>query len=135
MITEQWFQEGSFKAFKRPTRDPFEVAENDGTLDTLEGEVSYHRGFYILTGPRGEKYPMPPSTFRELKVDNGDGTCSPIKIIKSAKEANHSGTVNTSWGETLQYNSSVDIIVRHGEGKYGVVKKEIFEETYEVLNE
>jgi hypothetical protein len=48
-----------------------------------------------------------------------------------AKLADHSGTVDTSWGEKLQYNTGEDVIVRHGNNDYGVVKKDIFAQTYE----
>lgn len=133
MINEHWFKEGSFLAFKRPSRDPYQVAKQNGTLNTLEGPVSYEKGFYILTGPEGEEYPMPPDTFRELKVKNEDGTCSPKKIVKKAKIADHAGFVNTSWGEVLKYDPLVDVIVRHGVGKYGVVKRSIFDKTYEIV--
>jgi hypothetical protein len=48
-----------------------------------------------------------------------------------AKVADRSGTVDTSWGEKLQYNPGEDVLVRHGPGDYGVVKKDIFNQTYE----
>ena len=73
---------------------------------------------------------MPPEKFNELKDDNGDGTCTPKKIIKRAKLADHDGVVNTSWGEPLHYSFGKDYIVKHGPGDYGVVKKDIFELTY-----
>jgi hypothetical protein len=84
-----------------------------------------------MTGPKGERYPISPERFREIKVDNGDGTASPKPIKKLAKVADHSGTVDTAWGEKLQYNPEVDVIVRHGPGDYGVVKADIFKQTYE----
>jgi hypothetical protein len=130
-VSEEWFKEGAFKAFKKPAKEPFEVAQKAGTIQTLEGPVKYGKGFYIITGPKGEKYPIPPETFAKLKVDNGDGTASPKKIVKLAKEADHSGEVKTSWGETLKYKPGEDVIVRHGDGDYGVVKRGIFEETYQ----
>lgn len=130
-ISDDWFKTGSFKTFKKPAREPYEIAKTDGTMDTLEGPVSYKAGYYIMTGPKGEKYPITPEKFREIKDDNGDGTASPKKIIKLAKVADHSGTVNTSWGEPLNYNPGVDVIVRHGPGDYGVVKTDIFKTTYD----
>ena len=130
-VTDDWFKTGSFKTFKKPAREPYEVAQQDGMLQTLEGPVNYKAGFYIMTGPKGEKYPLPPEKFRELKDDNGDGTASPKKIVKLAKVADHSGVVNTSWGEPLHYAPEEDIIVRHGAGDYGVVKKDIFAKTYD----
>jgi len=133
-ITDDWFKTGSFKTFKKPAREPYEVAHEAGTIQTLEGPVNYPAGFYIMTGPKGEQYPISPAKFRELKDDNGDGTASPKKIIKLAKVADHNGVVNTSWGEALNYSSGEDMIVRHGPGDYGVVKREIFVTTYDTTN-
>jgi len=130
-ISDTWFKNGAFTAFKRAAREPYEVADSSGTIDTLEGQVRYPAGYYIMTGPKGERYPISPERFREIKVDNGDGTASPKPIKKLAKIADHSGTVDTSWGEKLQYNPEVDVIVRHGPGDYGVVKADIFKQTYE----
>ena len=130
-VGEEWFSKGAFTAFKRPAREPYEIADRPGTIDTLEGPVRYPAGYYIMTGPKGERYPISPERFREIKVDNGDGTASPKPIKKLAKVADHSGTVDTSWGEKLQYDPEVDVIVRHGPGDYGVVKVDIFKQTYE----
>lgn len=129
-ISDDWFRTGSFKTFKIPAREPFEIASDDGEIETLEGPVKYKKGYYIMTGPKGEQYPIPPEKFNELKTDNGDGTASPKKIIKLAKLADHDGSVNTSWGEVLNYSKGQDYIVRHGDNDYGVVKADIFKKTY-----
>lgn len=130
-ITDDWFKTGSFKTYKKPAKEQYEIAQTPGTIETLEGPVKYPAGHYIMTGPKGEQYPISPERFKELKDDLGNGVCTPKKIIKLAKIADHSGTVDTSWGEKLQYNPDVDIIVRHGPNDYGVVKKDIFNITYE----
>jgi hypothetical protein len=130
-ITDDWFKDGGFKTYKRPAKERYEIASEPGTIDTLEGPVKYPAGFYIMTGPKGEQYPISPKKFAELKDDLGDGVCTPKKIIKVAKLADHPGSVDTSWGEKLQYNTGEDIIVRHGPNDYGVVKKDIFAQTYE----
>ena len=130
-ITDNWFIKNSFKTYKRPAKESYEIADEPGTIDTLEGPVKYPAGYYIMTGPKGEQYPITPEKFEELKDDLGDGVCTPKKIVKFAKLADHSGSVDTSWGEKLQYNTGEDVIVRHGENDYGVVKKDIFAQTYE----
>ena len=130
-ITDAWFKTGSFQTYKRPAKEHYEIAKEPGTIQTLEGPVNYEAGFYIMTGPKGEKYPITPERFNSLKDDHGNGVCTPKKIMKVAKVADHSGTVNTSWGEKLHYSPDVDIIVRHGPGDYGVIKKDIFDITYE----
>jgi hypothetical protein len=133
-ITDDWFKEGSFIAYKKPSKEPFEIAQKDGTLQTLEGPQQYKAGFYIVTGPKGEKYSMPSEKFKELKDDNGDGTAAPKKINKSVKLADSDGKVKTSWGAELEYKSGEDYIVKHGPGDYGVVKKDIFNQTYVSTN-
>ena len=116
-ITDDWFQTG-FKTYKKPAKEKYEIAKQDGSIDTLEGTVSC------------EKYPIPPEKFAELKDDHGDGIATPKKIIKIAKLVDHDGSVKTSWGETLNYTKGEDYIVRHGAGDYGVVKADIFKQTY-----
>jgi hypothetical protein len=128
-LNDAWFQDG-FKTYKKPNPEKYEIAQQDGVIQTLEGPVNYQKGYYILTGPKGEQYPIPPKKFAELKDDAGNGVCYPKKIIKVAKLADHNGAVKTSWGETLNYSTGEDYIVRHGPGDYGVVKKDIFAQTY-----
>jgi hypothetical protein len=130
-ITDDWFKDGGFKTYKRPAKERYEIATEPGTIDTLEGPVKYPAGYYIMTGPKGEQYPITPEKFKELKDDLGNGACTPKKIMKVAKLADHSGSVDTSWGEKLYYNTGEDVIVRHGPNDYGVVKKDIFAQTYE----
>jgi hypothetical protein len=132
-ITDDWFKERSFRASKKvDKREPFEVADRDGTIQTLEGPVSYSEGDYIMTGPKGEQYPISSEKFKELKTDNGDGTASPKKIVKLAKMADHDGYVILKYnGSKLNYTKGEDVIVRHGTDDYGVVKKDIFQQTYD----
>lgn len=130
-ITDNWFNDG-FETYKLPAKERYEIAKEDGTIETLEGPVMYKKGYYILTGPKGERYPIPPEKFRELKDDLGDGIASPKKIKKIAKLADHDGSVQTSWGEKLNYTAGEDYIVKHGPSDYGVVKADIFKKTYNI---
>jgi hypothetical protein len=130
-INDTWFNQGSFKTFKKPARERYEIATEPGTIETLEGPVKYDAGFYIMTGPKGEQYPITPERFKELKDDLGNGVASPKKIIKLAKLADHDGSVPTSWGETMHYTAGNDYIVKHDTNDYGVVKKDIFAQTYD----
>ena len=136
-INEDWFKINSFETFKISAIERYERSTQAGSIDTLESNGKpqhYEAGWYIMTGPAGEKYSMPPAKFAELKDDNGDGTCKPKKIVKIARLADHNGMVNTSWGEPLYYTAQNDFIVRHGENDYGVVKAHIFYQTYNTSN-
>jgi PGDYG protein len=132
-ITDDWFKTGSFETFKHPTPVHYKTAIAPGTVDTLEGPVDYLSGHKIITGPKGEQYPVSPQKFADYYDDNGDGTATPKKIHKHAKLADHDGVVHASWGD-LNYKAGEDYIVRHGAGDYGVVKKDIFAKTYDTSN-
>jgi hypothetical protein len=129
-VDEKWFKDGSFETYKKANPVKYETANTAGTLETLEGPVKYEAGYKIITGPKGEQYPIPAEKFAGLYDDNGDGTATPKKIIKLAKLADHDGFVPTSWGELLNYTAGNDYIVRHGPNDYGVIKKDIFPQTY-----
>jgi len=129
-ITDAWFKQGGFDTFKKPAQEKYEVAQQAGTVQTLEGPVQYAAGHYIMTGPKGEQYPITAEKFNTLKDDQGNGIAVPKKIIKTAKLADHDGAIHTSWGD-LAYTAGNDYIVRHGTGDYGAVKKDIFAQTYD----
>ena len=130
-VNDNWFK-GAQKVYKRANPIQYEVAKQDGTIETLEGPVNYKAGYVIITGPKGEKYPIPPKKFEGLYNDHGNGYATPKKIIKLAKLADHDGSIKTSWGETLNYTKGNDYLVRHGNNDYGVVKKDIFAQTYQI---
>jgi hypothetical protein len=130
-INELFFSSGSEVVWKKCLPESYEVAPSAGMLETKEGPQAYLKGYYIMTGPSGERYSMPPEKFTELKEDQGSGVAIPKKIMKLAKLADSDGVVKTSWGEPLHYNAGKDYIIRHASGDYGVVKTEIFEKTYE----
>jgi predicted chitinase len=130
-ISDQYFADGAQKVSKRSIPVSYQTAQQDGVIQTLEGPVNYKAGHKIITGPKGERYPIPPEKFAGLYDDHGDGTATPKKIVKLAKLADHDGSVKTSWGETLNYRAGEDYIVRHGDSDYGVVKKDIFAKTYQ----
>lgn len=132
-IHDSWFNDG-FKTFKKASPIKYEVANEPGTVNTLEGPVRYDTGHIIITGPKGEQYPVTPEKFSSFYDVSGDGSATPKKILKVAKMADHDGLLHTSWGD-LAYTKNNDYIVRHGPGDYGAVKKDIFHQTYDTSQE
>ena len=112
-VDDEWFKDSAFKTFKKPAKEKYEIAKEPGTVDTLEGPVRYEAGHYIMTGPKGEKYPITPEKFNNLKDDQGNGIATPKKIPKIAKLADHDGVLRTSWGD-LNYTKGNDYIVWRG---------------------
>jgi hypothetical protein len=133
-VDENWFKTGSFETYKKANPVKYQTANAAGTLETLEGPVKYEAGYKIITGPKGEQYPIPPEKFAGLYDNNEDGIATPKKIMKIAKLADHDGFVPTSWGELLNYTAGNDYVVRHGLNDYGVVKKDIFTQTYSLTS-
>ena len=133
-VTDDWFEKGSFKTFKKPIPVPYTIADSDGITNTLEGPVEHKAGHYIMgPGPKKEFWPLEPENFHDKYDDNGDGTGTPKGgVIKTAKLADHDGVIKATWGN-LEYTAGNDVIVRHGENDYGVVKRDIFAQTYEKL--
>jgi PGDYG protein len=132
-VNDDWFKTGAFKTWKNPTPVKYEIADAAGTVDTLEGPVKHDAGHYIMTGPKGERYPITPEKFKSLYDDNGNGTATPKRVEKLAKVADHDGVLHTSWGD-LAYTTGADYIVRHGPDDYGAVKADIFAKTYHQPN-
>lgn len=128
-INDSWFKHGSFETFKLGIPIKFKTATKPGIINTLEGPVNYDANHKIITGPKGEQYPVSPESFYDKYDDNGDGTATPKKIPKLAKLADHDGILHTDWGD-LNYSTGEDFIVRHGKNDYGAVKKDIFFKTY-----
>lgn len=128
-IDDSWFKDGAFNTFKLAKPIHYDTATDSGTVDTLEGPVRYEAGHKIITGPKGEKYPVSPESFEDKYDIEDEHTATPKKIIKYAKLADHDGVLETSWGN-LEYTKGNDVIVRHGEGDYGAVKLDIFQQTY-----
>ena len=128
-INDEWFDQGSFKTYKKANPVKYTVPGQPGTVQTLEGPMKHSAEARIITGPKGEQYPVEPEKFAKLYDDNGDGTATPKKIIKLAKLADHDGVLHTSWGD-MEYTKGQNYIVRHGPGDYGSVEREIFAQTY-----
>jgi hypothetical protein len=128
-IDDSWFKDDAFKTFKLAKSIHYDTATEPGTVDTLEGPVKYEAGHKIITGPKGEKYPVSPESFADKYDVDDENTATPKKIVKYAKLADHDGVLHTSWGD-LSYTKGNDVIVRHGDGDYGAVKLDIFQQTY-----
>jgi hypothetical protein len=71
-----------------------------------------------------------PESFADKYDVDDEHTATPKKIVKYAKLADHDGVLHTSWGD-LSYTKGNDVIVRHGDGDYGAVKLDIFQQTYD----
>ena len=66
-----------------------------------------------------------------MTQDGNTGTAAKKKIIVSAKKMNAPFEVKVSWSDSTLKGNAGDYLVQYGAGDYGVVGREIFNETYE----
>ena len=122
----------SFQCFKKPIPLEFRIAQGSEEVKTKEGVVVASSGDYIMTGTKGENWPIPSDQFNYdiLTQDGNTGTAAKKKIIVSAKEMNETFEVKVSWSASTLKGNPGDYLVQYGPGDYGVVGREIFQETY-----
>lgn len=118
-------------------RDPVdvEVASTDGVLSTLEGPVVYHIGDALITGVKGERWPVERSRFEQTYEP-----VPPTKMGQSGRYARLSNevracqmpvafTVTTSAGDQLSGQPG-DWLLEYTPGEKGIVAAEVFARTY-----
>ena len=129
------------KVIKKPIHLTYSYIEEDCVIQTLEGPVNAGDGHVLLTGTKGEQWPIPINRFaltyetlsydKELKT----GKCFKMPIEVEAQQMDKPFSVKVSWNEDLLHGNPGDYLVTYGPDDFGVVAKEIFNETYEVVSE
>ncbi len=128
---------GAEVVYKLPIPAKVEFATNDGVCATKEGSVPYVAGRdVIMTGPGGEQWPIPISKFKETyePVDGQEmgenGNYSKAKVEVWAVQMDKSFTVTVDWQDVPLHGAKGDYLVQYGSNDYGVVGKDIFNNTY-----
>jgi len=127
----------TLRVCKRPVPVQVAFAKADGICETLEGAVRYRRGDAILTGSRGESWPVGRDSFRDSyesvppTAPGQDGTYRKRPASVLALRLDRALAVPVGWqGDKLQGRRG-DWLLRYADGSYGVVNDCIFRETYE----
>jgi hypothetical protein len=106
----------------------YEIASADGTCPTLEGDVQYMKGHYLMAGSKGEVWAIEASKFLNT-YDVIDSThAQPRHVMRRYIIATDNGALQASYG-VLTYSPG-DYIVRYGFHDYGVVAPAVFIGTY-----
>ncbi|MCD7984058.1 MAG: PGDYG domain-containing protein [Desulfovibrio sp.] len=129
----------SVTAVKRDVVVCVVFALGPGKLETLEGVVSYAGGDALLTGVRGERWPVRRETFFRTyapvaPTEQGqDGAyhklSRPVRAVCLEEEAR----VTIAGGELA--GKAGDWLVQYGKDAYGIVAAGIFDETYMVVED
>lgn len=120
---------------RQPLPVDIEISTQGGTLKTLEGFVPYQSGDALVSGIKGERWPVPIDTLRAFYTP-----IPPTRMGESGqylRKANHvkahrldkAKAIKTSTGATL-HGKKGDWLVEYGPGDHAVVREDIFESTY-----
>lgn len=132
--------DGKFLCQKKPIELDFEVAMQDQIVKTKEGEQEAKKGSAIITGTKGERWPIPWEIFKttykynfaplgETKLANV-GKCFKKPITVVAVKLTEPFSVRPSWSDKPLHAKAGDYLVKYGENDFGIVSDDIFAETY-----
>jgi phosphoglycolate phosphatase len=122
---------------------PFSVvfAREWGILDTREGQVAYDKGDALLTGTLGESWPVARERFLDT-YSPCDGTTpgedgiyiSRVTAPCLAAQIGKPFVVSLTGGRGDLRGEAGDWLTQCAPGEYGIVGREIFETTFEVVS-
>ena len=121
-----------FKAFKKAVPIKAVMADSEGVIKSLEGPVKHNIGDAIMTGTKGEQWVIPKANFNKTyeAVEGMPGMYAKKKIPVSVRQIDKDFSVPVSWQDTPLTGKPGDFRVKYGPNDYGVVDKDIFNETY-----
>jgi hypothetical protein len=123
--------------YKRPDSLKVVFATADGVCETLEGPVWYCAGDAILTGIRGEKWPVKRDLFLASyepvppTVAEDDGIYCKLLSEALALRLDRPVLVPVGWQDDPLQGRLGDWLLRYADGSYGVVQDEIFRKSYQ----
>jgi RHS repeat-associated protein len=125
-----------FTAMKKPIPMAFRFAEEGEIVATREGPVTANAGDAVMTGTEGENWPIPRAKFEATyDFDENTGLASKKPMEVQVEEMQEPFSVKVSWsGDVLEGNAG-DFKVTYGPGDYGIVARNIFFQTYDILDD
>jgi hypothetical protein len=124
---------------KRPVTRAVVFAPEDGVCRTLEGDVAYHAGDAIVTGERGEQWPVAREQFRasyravDPAREGEDGFYVNRPAILLARQLDAAGTVQAGTQDDILQGAAGDWIVEYQDGSHSIVRADIFGDSYEQI--
>lgn len=123
------------KARKKPIAVPVEFAIRGGILQTMEGPVAYRAGDALMTGVKGERWPVRREEFAEGYLPAGaqpmfaDGEYLKRPVVVDAEQRQVAFSVSLGDGGVL-CGQAGDWLVTGAEGEQWVVADDVFVATY-----
>ncbi|OJS99977.1 PGDYG domain-containing protein [Marinobacter nauticus] len=129
----------SKRVIKKPVPVKVVFAECEGVVRTLEGNVSYKAGDAILTGVKGESWPIQRSKFLESYTPDGEiqpgvpGNYLKKPLAVWALQLEEPCSVKVGWNADPLQGGVGDWLVQYGKSDFGIVNADVFTVTYEIL--
>jgi len=126
----------ALRVCKKPLAVRAEFAAADGTCETLEGPVRYRAGDAILSGTRGERWPVDRATFRANYQPvpptraGEDGDYRKAPSLTFALRLDRPRDVPVGWQKDPLHGRAGDWLLQYSDGEYGIIREEIFRESY-----
>jgi hypothetical protein len=126
----------ALRVCKKPDPVRAEFAAADGVCDTLEGAVQFKAGDAVLTGVRGERWPVARENFLASYAPvpptrAGDGgSYRKMPSIAYALRLDRAREVPVGSQLDPLHAHPGDWLLQHADGSYGVVQDAIFRATY-----
>lgn len=123
----------------RPVTLAVRFAKSDGVVQTLEGPVHYQAGDALMTGPKGEHWPIARAHFDATYVPATDGHVPGadgpfIKRMREVLARRHDAPfqVSIASGQILTGRPG-DWLVQYGPDDHAIVAADVFDTLYEPI--
>ena len=127
----------ALRVCKKPIPVQVEFADADGTCDTLEGAVRFRAGDAILTGVQGERWPVGREAFLSSYEAvpptraGRNGTYRKAAVPAYAMRLDRPRDVPVGWQNDPLHGAPGDWLLQYADGSYGVLRDQIFRESYD----
>ena len=126
----------ALRVSKKPIPVRAEFAAADGVCETLEGPVRYRAGDAILTGIKGERWPVKRDTFFSgydavaPTKPGEDGNYRKAPSVAHACRVDRAQDVPVGWQDDPLHAQPGDWLLQYPDGSYGVMQDNIFRASY-----
>jgi hypothetical protein len=127
----------ALRVIKKPIPVQVEFAVADGTCDTLEGPVRFRAGDAILTGIRGERWPIRRDAFLSSYEAappthaGSNGTYRKGAAPAHALRLERRRDVPVGWQNDPLHGEPGDWLLQYADGSHGVLRDHILRESYD----